>query len=115
MKTKLLALVLLATVCGAQSISLPQMAEAKKPYTITDRQVELRKKVQVAFKKNELTAKEQTKLNDQLDDIDADIAKAKDKNGGKLSYKDEGKMEKRLNKVSVDLQKWQLEKRVVVH
>lgn len=117
LKNKLAAFVLLATICGAQSMTVgPAVAASKKKvWTIYDRQVELRKKVEKAFKANELTEKESNKLNGQLDDIDADVQKMKEKNAGKLSYKDEGKLEKRLNKVSLDLQKYQLAKRVTVH
>jgi hypothetical protein len=119
MKSGLVALtaILIVTVCGGTLCGEPASAEAphKKPYTVTDRQNELRKKVAVAAKQNELTQKEASKLNQMLDDVDADIQKMKSKNAGKLSYKDEGKVEKRLNKVSLDLQKYQLAKRVTAH
>lgn len=88
---------------------------AKKPYTITDRVTELRTKVEAGQKENELTAKEATKLTCDLDNISNDIEKMKVKNAGKLSYSDEGKIEKRLNKVSLALTKCQLEKRVTPH
>jgi hypothetical protein len=119
MKSGLVALtaILIVTVCGGTLCGEPASAAAphKKPYTVTDRQNELRKKVAVAAKQNELTQKEASKLNQMLDDVDADIQKMKSKNAGKLSYKDEGKVEKRLNKVSLDLQKYQLAKRVTAH
>jgi hypothetical protein len=88
-------------------------AVAGKKWTVTERQVELRKKVANGQKNNELTLKESEKLTSRLDKIAADIEKYKSKNGGKLSYKDEGKIEKRLNSISVDLQKCELNKRTV--
>lgn len=117
MKRQLLSLLLLVTVCGGAASVQPACAKgpSKKVYTVTDRQVELRNKVAAAAKANELTAKEAEKLNSTLTDIDEDIVRMKAKNGGKLSYKDEGKVEKRLNTVSIDLQKYQLKKRVTAH
>jgi hypothetical protein len=87
------------------------LAIAKKTWTITERQVALRKEVDSGVKANELTLKEANSLRDRLSEISADIQKMKDKNGGKLSYKDEGKLEKRLNSLSVDIQKEKLAKR----
>lgn len=119
MKAKLIAILIAATVCGAglsqEALSANQKKPTKKVYTVTDRQVELRKKVDVAFKANELTEKEAAKLTDELTDIAEAIEKAKAKNAGKLSYKDEGKAEKRLNKVSLSITKYQLNKRVTAH
>lgn len=108
-------LAIVAIACGTSNIPSADAAPKKKVYTIYDRQVELRKKVEKAFKANELTEKEMGKLNGQLDDINADVDKMKAKNGGKLSYADEGKLEKRLNKVSLSLQKYELTKRVTAH
>lgn len=88
-------------------------AEAGKKWTVTERQVELRKQVAKGQKQNELTLKEAEKLNRRLDEINEDIEKYKSKNGGKLSYKDEGKIEKRLNAISLDLKKAELNKRTV--
>jgi hypothetical protein len=91
----------------------PNMAEAKRPVTITQRQVALRAEVNSGQKSNDLTLKEANDLRDRLDGITADEAKMKSKNAGKLSYKDEGKLEKKLNSISVDMQKEKLAKRVI--
>ena len=86
-------------------------AEARHNWTITQRQVQLRREVNGGQKANELTLKEANGLRDRLDSITTDSKKMKAKNAGKLSYKDEGKLEKRLNSISVDMQKEKLEKR----
>lgn len=90
-------------------------ARGAKKYTITDRQTVLRQKVAAGVKKNELTAKEADKLNGRLDDIDLAVTKMKTKNNGQLSYKDQGKLEKKLNSISIDMEKWELAKRVIAH
>jgi hypothetical protein len=87
-------------------------ADAKKHYTITQRQEMLNKEVTAGLKANELTLKEANKLKERLADVTSRIAKMKEKNAGKLSYKDEGKVEKDLNSISVDMQKEKLDKRV---
>jgi hypothetical protein len=116
MKRALIATLIAATIFGGMVESTAEAAPAKKKvYTVTDRQVELRAKVDAAFKHNELTEKQATGLAGDLDNINADIEKMKSKNGGKLSYKDEGKVEKRLNKVSLTLTKFELAKRVTAH
>lgn len=115
MKTKLLSLLLAVMFIGGICIDAAFSAPKKKPYTVTDRQVELRKKVEAGVKSNELTAKEADKLISDLESIASAIEKSKSKNGGKLSYKDEGKAEKRLNKVSLTLTKYNLSKRVTAH
>ena len=86
--------------------------DAKKQWTIYERQVELTKRIASGEKANELTLKEADKLRKRMADINERVEKAKAKNGGKISYKDEGKIEKDLNKVSLDIQKLKLEKRV---
>jgi hypothetical protein len=92
----------------------PNMAEARKrPVTITQRQVTLRAEVNSGQKSDELTLKEADSLRDRLTGITEDETKMKSKNGGKLSYKDEGKLEKKLNSISVDMQKEKLAKRTV--
>jgi hypothetical protein len=116
MKVQIIAIMIAATVLGGIGTTPVTAApKAKKVYTVTDRQVELRKKADAAFKHNELTEKQVTSINGDLDDINGDIEKMKSKNGGKLSYKDEGKIEKRLNKISLTLTKWELAKRVTAH
>lgn len=113
MNIKLLAVLVAVTIYGG--VTMDAAYAKKKVYTITDRQVELRNKVEASFKANELTQKEQTKLIGDLDSVDASIVKMKEKNGGKLSYKDEGKLEKSLNRVSLTLSKYGLKKRVTAH
>jgi hypothetical protein len=91
----------------------PTVAQAKVHYTITQRQEMLRKEVNAGQKANELTLKEADSLRDRLTSITEDESKMKAKNGGKLSYKDEGKIEKKLNSISVDMTKQKLAKRVI--
>lgn len=110
---KLIATLCCAIIAGGFALQTP--ADAGKKYTITDRQVQLRKEIAKGQKSNELTLKEAEKLTGRLDDIAADIEKFKSKNGGKLSYKDEGKLEKRLNAISIDIKKAELNKRAVAH
>lgn len=98
---------IIATGCIVDSV------DAAKKWTVTQRQVELRKRVAKGQKDNELTLKESEKFNNRLDEIGSDIDKYKSKNGGKLSYKDEGKIEKRLNNLSIDIQKAELRKRTI--
>ncbi|MBS2001669.1 MAG: hypothetical protein U0103_02570 [Candidatus Obscuribacterales bacterium] len=90
--------------------ALQQPAQAG--WTIYERQVRLRKEVSQGMKANELTKKEYDGLNDSLTKIDERIKKMKAKNLGKLSIKDQGKIEKSLNDVSLKIQKYRLEKRV---
>ena len=86
-------------------------ALAKKHYTITERITALEHRVNAGQKANELTLKEANSLRDDISDINSKIAKYKSKNGGKLSYKDENSVEKKLNDVSIELQKKELAKR----
>ena len=90
------------------------VAKAKQ-WTVTQRQEALLAKVNKGEKSNELTKKEADKLRQRLSDLSEKIEKEKSKNGGKLSYKDEGKAEKALNSISLELDKLELNKRVVVH
>ncbi len=113
MMKKLIATLCCGIIAGGFALQTP--ADAGKKYTITDRQIELRKLIAKGQKNNELTLKEAEKLTGKLDDIASDIEKYKTKNGGKLSYKDEGKIEKRLNGISIDLKKSELNKRTVAH
>ncbi len=101
---------------GLISISFVQAepAEARRNWTITQRQVALRREVDGGQRANELTLKEANGLRERLASITTDAQKMKSKNGGKLSYKDEGKLEKRLNGISVDIQKDKLAKRTTV-
>lgn len=102
----------LAISFGVAFSSAQLEAVAKKPkVTITDRLEILSKKIDKGQKANELTLKEADKLRTTISDIKEKIQKAKDKNGGKLSYEDENKIEKDLNKVSVKLTAKELDKR----
>ncbi|MBL8085565.1 MAG: hypothetical protein JNN26_23265 [Candidatus Obscuribacter sp.] len=80
--------------------------------TVYDRQVALKKEIDAGEKSKELTLKEASKLREKLESINEKKEKMLAKNGGKLSYKDEEKMEKWLNGVSIDIQKKRLAKRV---
>ncbi|CAN5416826.1 hypothetical protein BH11CYA1_BH11CYA1_38100 [soil metagenome] len=105
-----LGLVVSASLGAAITVSAPN-AEAKPKVTITDRIDILSKKIDKGQKANELTLKEADKLRDDITKINDRIEKAKAKNAGKLSYEDETKIEKDLNKVSVKLTAKELDKR----
>ncbi|HEY9715221.1 MAG TPA: hypothetical protein V6C72_17250, partial [Chroococcales cyanobacterium] len=83
--------------------ALAGAAVAKRAYTITERQEKLQREITKDERSKELTKKEADGLRQDLQDITNRIAKMKEKNGGKLSYKDEGKIEKSLNGVSLKL------------
>ena len=111
---RLVALTITAlSLSAVTTLVQPTEAQARRHYTITQRQEMLRKEVNAGQKANELTLKEADALRDRLTGITEDEAKMKAKNGGKLSYKDEGKIEKKLNSISVDMTKQKLAKRVV--
>jgi predicted transglutaminase-like cysteine proteinase len=113
MKHKAILIMVCATILGASSLIQASPASARSAhYTITQRQEQLNREVTAGFKANELTEKEATKLRDRMADVSSDITKMKAKNAGKLSYKDQGKVEKSLNSISIDMQKEKLEKRV---
>lgn len=109
----LLALVLsLFTFTGILA-PLPQAsAKHAKKYTITDRQQTLKKEIAEGEKSEELTAKEAQSLNEEEAGIEAKELKMKAKNNGSLTYADQNKIEKELNKLSVRIQKLKLDKRV---
>jgi len=86
-------------------------AEAKK-WTITQRQEALSSEINKGQKSGDLTLKEADGLRDEASGISEKIEKMKSNNGGKLSYADENKIEKALNKLSQRIQAKQLEKRV---
>jgi len=106
-----LSWVALGTIVFSSSLAVEPASAAKK-YTLSERQVALRKEVDAGQKANELTLKEAQGLRDRLDSIKNDETKMEGKNAGQLSYKDQGKLEKRLNSISVDMQKEKLAKRV---
>ena len=105
---KINALVALSLVVA---FAVSPCVQAKK-YSITDRQVSLEKKIDKAYKDNQLTLKEADGLKEKIQEVRDDEQKMKDKNGGKLSYKNQTSLEKDLNSVSEKLQKKMLEKRV---
>lgn len=91
---------------GVIAISMSAVpATAKKPMTITQRMEALGADINRDQKSGDLTKKEADNLRDELTKVREKIAKMKGKNGGKLSYKDEGKIEKNLNDVSLDMKK----------
>ncbi len=107
-----LGLVITASFGAALTVAAPE-GQAKPKVTITDRIEILSKKIDKGQKANELTLKEADKLRSNITKINEKIEKAKSKNGGKLSYEDESKIEKDLNKVSVKLTAKELDKRTV--
>lgn len=85
--------------------------QAKK-LSVYERQVKLTKEVEKAQSNKELTLKEADHLRERLTNLNERKEKMMSKNAGKLSYKDEEKLEKTLNSISVDIQKKRLDKRV---
>jgi len=85
---------------------------AAKVWTIDDRQQKLMQEINAGQKSGELTLKEAHILRKQEAHIARKKAKMKAKNLGRLSSDDITDLEKELNKVSIDLNKYRLEKRV---
>jgi hypothetical protein len=83
-----------------------------RKWTITQRESALIKQIDAGQKSGELTLKEATNLRDNHAKILDKANKMKAKNGGKLSYADENKLEKQLNKLSDDIHSKKLQKRV---
>ncbi|MBN9394870.1 MAG: hypothetical protein J0H83_06470 [Candidatus Melainabacteria bacterium] len=108
---KRLTVALLAGMLLAGQFALSSPAEARK-LTITQRQNILKQKINTAQRRGDLTLKEANHLRDDLRDVYDREAKMRDKNGGKLSYKNITDIEKDLNRISVKIQKKGLEKRV---
>ncbi len=111
-RTGIKTTLILAAVSWLGLATFAQPVDAKRHWTITQRQAALTQEVDAGQRANELTLKEANGFRDRLAGVTSDIAKDKAKNAGKLSYKDEGKIEKSLNSISVDIQKKKLEKRV---
>ena len=107
---RILSLVTTVSLAAGAISALPSLA--KRPITITQRQEALQRDISKDEKSNELTKKEADGLRSDLQDIANKINKMKAKNGNKLAYKDEGKIEKDLNGVSLHLKKLELNKRV---
>ena len=107
-----------ALLLGTILITAPMEAKRKhpnpsnEPYTVTDREVSLDKKINDAYDANQLTLQEADDLRGKMKKIKDKEQKMKDKNGGKLSYGDNNSLEKSLNDVSTKLHKKMLEKRV---
>ncbi len=59
-----------------------------------------------------MTQKEAEKLKGEASGISEFIEKAKSKNAGKISIPDQNKIEEKLNKLSLNIQKKKLAKRV---
>jgi hypothetical protein len=102
---------ILATAFILNGAVAPGIAAARK-WTVTERQEALSKDIDAAFKSNQLTLKERDDLKSQHQKISDRISSMQKKNGGKLSYDDNRKLEKDLNGLSVKLQKKILDKRV---
>ena len=97
------------------SLALIPSGEAKRvrahqEYTVSDRQVSLEKKIDTAYKDNQLTLQEADDLRGKIKKVKDKEQKMKDNNGGKLSYSDKTTLEKSLNSVSEKLHKKMLEK-----
>jgi septal ring factor EnvC (AmiA/AmiB activator) len=103
------AAVLAAAALAVTFATIP--SDAKK-WTIYERQVKLNQEIAQGLKSGDLTDKEATKLKDEAANISERIQKSKDKNAGKISVPDETKIEKDLNKLSLNIQKKKLQKRV---
>ncbi|HEY9775398.1 MAG TPA: hypothetical protein V6C81_16650 [Planktothrix sp.] len=100
--------VALLTAALAVGVLVPNAALAK--LTISQRINVENGRIRKFEKSGELTKKEADGLRDDMADIDSKIAKSKAKNGGKLSYKDQGKIDESLNKVTLKITKLQLAK-----
>lgn len=104
-------LVTLLVVSGLFATGIYQSADAKK-WTIYQRQAALEKRVSTAERAKELTYKEAKSFRSDLADIEEDKCNMINKNNGKLSYADEDKLEKRLNKISAEIHRKKLAKRI---
>ena len=105
------ALLLGTTLTMSMPVQAKKHVHSEK-LTITDREVVLDKKINVAYEANQLTLQEADDLRDKMKKIKTKEEKMKDKNGGRLSYANNTSLEKSLNDVSEKLQKKVLEKRV---
>lgn len=111
MKGKRLVVPSICLLLGVQVVGYVPSACAKK-WTIYERQVRLVKEIDAGKKSGDLTLTEAADLKVRESKISDKIEKMKGKNGGKLSYADENKIEKDLNHLSLLIQKHKLEKRV---
>lgn len=101
---RLFPLVLLLACC--------QLASDAKTWTVDDRQTKLMQDINQGQKSGELTLKEAHDLRKLEAGIARKKARMKAKGRGVLTDDDLNDLEKDLNKVSVDLNQYKLEKRV---
>lgn len=107
------AVALTAVLAIALGCLFSQGSAAKsKTWTVTERLEQLSKDIDKGEKSGELTAKEAKALREDSVDISNRMAKMKVENNGKLSAADNNKLEKMLNKLSLRIQKLELNKRV---
>jgi hypothetical protein len=101
-----------ATIGGA--MSMPADAKTKAvTWTVEMRQAKLMQEINAAQKQNELTVKEAKRLRSDLSDIARKKKGFKSKNpGDKLTAENNSELEAALNKISADIKKLQLDKRV---
>ncbi len=101
-----------ATIGGAMSMPVDAKTKAVT-WTIEMRQAKLMQDINLAQKRNELTAKEAKRLRSDLSDVSRKKKSFKAKNDGeKLTVENKNELEGDLNKISEDIKKLQLEKRV---
>jgi hypothetical protein len=105
------------TAIGAMLVTLLMLTStdasfAKRHWTVTQRQQALLAEINTAQKSNQLTLKEADNLRDDQRKIVEKEQSMKDKNGGKLSVKDNTALERSLNDLSNRLHKKVLDKRV---
>lgn len=105
-KTAIVVTILLAILVNAL-----QLADARR-WTIYQRQVKLAREIDQGQRSGDLTLKEADNLRHEQAKINSRIAEMKAKNGGKISYEDQNKLEKMLNQLSVSIKKKKLAKRV---
>ena len=105
----------LSTICavaiGLSSLLVAFSAEAKN-WTVDERQQELMQQVNEGQKAKELTVKEAKSMRKALADLAKKKAKMNAKTKNNLTKDNVTELESDLNKISVDIQKLKLEKRV---
>lgn len=105
----------LSTLCavaiGLSSLFVAVSAEAKT-WTVDERQQELMQQINEGQKAKELTVKEAKNMRKALADLAKKKAKMKAKSKNALTKENVTDLEADLNKISVDIQKLKLEKRV---
>jgi len=92
--------------------AIPVSAKGKV-WTIEARQLQLMSDINEGQKGNQLTKKEADRLRSDLADVARKKKKMKEKaDGGKLTADNKSELEGDLNKISVNIKKFKLEKRV---